>query len=76
MNKDKPDLEKLVAWDFVRFMLHRDYYDLKSLNWFFRLMRAIPVSAKNRRDIVESLKHHRWDGAASTREGLDLLQRP
>jgi acyl-[acyl-carrier-protein]-phospholipid O-acyltransferase/long-chain-fatty-acid--[acyl-carrier-protein] ligase len=44
--------------DFVRFMLHRDYYDLKALNWFFRLMRAIPVSA-NRRDIVESLKRAR-----------------
>jgi acyl-[acyl-carrier-protein]-phospholipid O-acyltransferase/long-chain-fatty-acid--[acyl-carrier-protein] ligase len=45
--------------DFVRFMLHRDYYDLKALNWFFRLMRSIPVSATNRRDIVESLKRAR-----------------
>jgi len=45
--------------DFVRFMLHRDYYDLKALNWFFRLMRSIPVSASNRRDIVESLKRAR-----------------
>jgi acyl-[acyl-carrier-protein]-phospholipid O-acyltransferase/long-chain-fatty-acid--[acyl-carrier-protein] ligase len=45
--------------DFVRFMLHRDYYDLKTLNWFFRLMRSIPVSANNRRDIVESLKRAR-----------------
>ena len=45
--------------DFVRFMLHRDFYDLKSLNWFFRLMRAIPVSATNRRDIVESIKRAR-----------------
>jgi acyl-[acyl-carrier-protein]-phospholipid O-acyltransferase / long-chain-fatty-acid--[acyl-carrier-protein] ligase len=44
---------------FVRFMLHRDYYDLKALNWFFRLMRSIPVSATNRRDIVQSLKHAR-----------------
>ncbi|MBM4299079.1 MAG: MFS transporter, partial [Deltaproteobacteria bacterium] len=44
--------------DFVRFMLHRDFYDLKALNWFFRLMRAIPVST-NRRDIVESLKRAR-----------------
>ena len=44
---------------FVRFMLHREYYDLKSLNWFFRLMRSIPVSANNRRDIVESLKRAR-----------------
>ena len=45
--------------DFVRFMLHRDYYDLKALNWFFRLMRSIPVSTNNRRDIVGSLKRAR-----------------
>lgn len=44
---------------FVRFMLHRDYYDLKALHWFFRLMRSIPVSATNRRDIVQALKHAR-----------------
>src|SRR6266550_2509860 len=44
---------------FVRFMLHRDYYDLKWLHWFFRLMRSIPVSVTNRRDIVQSLKHAR-----------------
>jgi acyl-[acyl-carrier-protein]-phospholipid O-acyltransferase / long-chain-fatty-acid--[acyl-carrier-protein] ligase len=44
---------------FVRFMLHRDYYDLKWLHWFFRLMRSIPVSATNRRDIVQALKHAR-----------------
>jgi len=25
--------------------------------------------------IVENLKHHRWDGAASNREGLDVIQR-
>jgi acyl-[acyl-carrier-protein]-phospholipid O-acyltransferase/long-chain-fatty-acid--[acyl-carrier-protein] ligase len=43
----------------VRFMLHREYYDLKGLNWFFRLMHAIPVSASNRREIVQSLKHAR-----------------
>jgi acyl-[acyl-carrier-protein]-phospholipid O-acyltransferase/long-chain-fatty-acid--[acyl-carrier-protein] ligase len=43
----------------VRFMLHRDYYNIKGLTWFFRLMHAIPVSANNRRDIVQSLKHAR-----------------
>ena len=40
-------------------MLHREYYDLKALNWFFRLMRSIPVSATNRREIVGSLKRAR-----------------
>jgi acyl-[acyl-carrier-protein]-phospholipid O-acyltransferase/long-chain-fatty-acid--[acyl-carrier-protein] ligase len=44
---------------FVHFMLHREYYDIKSLTWFFRMMRAIPVSATNRREIVESLKRAR-----------------
>src|ERR671918_261564 len=44
---------------FIRFMLHRDYYDIRWLNWFFRLMRSIPVSATNRRDIVQSLKRAR-----------------
>jgi acyl-[acyl-carrier-protein]-phospholipid O-acyltransferase/long-chain-fatty-acid--[acyl-carrier-protein] ligase len=43
----------------VRFMLHREYYDIRGLNWFFRLMHSIPVSATNRRDIVQSLKHAR-----------------
>jgi acyl-[acyl-carrier-protein]-phospholipid O-acyltransferase / long-chain-fatty-acid--[acyl-carrier-protein] ligase len=43
----------------LRFMLHREYYDIKGLSWFFRLMHAIPVSASNRRDIVQSLKHAR-----------------
>ena len=41
---------------FVRFMLHRDYYQIRWLNWLFRLMKSIPVSATNRRDIVQSLK--------------------
>src|ERR671918_782639 len=44
---------------FIRFMLHRDYYDIRWLNWFFRLMKSIPVSATNRRDIVQSLKRAR-----------------
>jgi acyl-[acyl-carrier-protein]-phospholipid O-acyltransferase/long-chain-fatty-acid--[acyl-carrier-protein] ligase len=44
---------------FIRFMLHRDYYEIRGLQWFFRLMNAIPVSANNRRDIVDSLKRAR-----------------
>jgi acyl-[acyl-carrier-protein]-phospholipid O-acyltransferase/long-chain-fatty-acid--[acyl-carrier-protein] ligase len=43
----------------VRFILHRDYYDLKALNWFFRMMHVIPVSATNRRDIIQSIKRAR-----------------
>ena len=44
---------------FIRFMLHRDYYDNRWLNWFFCLMKTIPVSATNRREIVQSLKRAR-----------------
>ena len=46
---------------FVRFMLHREYYDLKALNWFFRLMKSIPVSTTNRRDVVASLRRARGE---------------
>ncbi|HUF43182.1 MAG TPA: acyl-[ACP]--phospholipid O-acyltransferase [Verrucomicrobiae bacterium] len=46
---------------FVHFMLHRDYYDNRWLHWLFRLMHAIPVSATNRRDIVESIKRARGE---------------
>jgi acyl-[acyl-carrier-protein]-phospholipid O-acyltransferase / long-chain-fatty-acid--[acyl-carrier-protein] ligase len=41
---------------FIRFMLHREYYDNRWLNWFFRLMKAIPVVPTTRRGIVESLR--------------------
>src|SRR4030095_4195267 len=40
---------------FIRFMLHREYYDIRWLNWLFRLMKSIPISASNRRDIVTAL---------------------
>jgi acyl-[acyl-carrier-protein]-phospholipid O-acyltransferase/long-chain-fatty-acid--[acyl-carrier-protein] ligase len=44
---------------FIHFMLHREYYDIKGLNWFFRLMKSIPVSTTNPRDIVRSLQNAR-----------------
>jgi acyl-[acyl-carrier-protein]-phospholipid O-acyltransferase / long-chain-fatty-acid--[acyl-carrier-protein] ligase len=46
---------------FVRFMLHRDYYENKWLNWFFRLMKSIPIRATHRRDVVKSLKRARQE---------------
>jgi len=46
---------------FIRFMLHREYYDIRSLNWLFRLMKSIPVSASNRRDIVHALQSARQE---------------
>ncbi|HZD39521.1 MAG TPA: AMP-binding protein, partial [Terriglobales bacterium] len=41
---------------FIRFMLHREYYDMGWLKWLFRLMKSIPISASNRRDIVHALQ--------------------
>jgi acyl-[acyl-carrier-protein]-phospholipid O-acyltransferase/long-chain-fatty-acid--[acyl-carrier-protein] ligase len=46
---------------FIRFMLHREYYDNRWLNWFFRLMKAIPVITTSRRGIVESLRRARQE---------------
>jgi acyl-[acyl-carrier-protein]-phospholipid O-acyltransferase/long-chain-fatty-acid--[acyl-carrier-protein] ligase len=44
---------------FIRFLVYRPYYEIKWLNWLFRLMKAIPVSARHRREIVESLARAR-----------------
>lgn len=46
---------------FVRFMLHRDYYDLKGLPGFFRMMHVIPISETNRRDIVQAIRQARHE---------------
>ena len=45
----------------IRFMLHREYYDIRWLNWLFRLMKSIPISASNRRDIVHALQSARQE---------------
>src|SRR3989304_4671954 len=44
---------------FVRFIIARDYYDIRRLQWFFRLMKAIPLSPANRRDIVKAIEQAR-----------------
>jgi acyl-[acyl-carrier-protein]-phospholipid O-acyltransferase/long-chain-fatty-acid--[acyl-carrier-protein] ligase len=54
-----PLLVSACVQRFIRFMMYRPYYEIKWLNWLFRLMKAIPVSALNRRDIVESLARAR-----------------
>jgi acyl-[acyl-carrier-protein]-phospholipid O-acyltransferase / long-chain-fatty-acid--[acyl-carrier-protein] ligase len=46
---------------FVRFMLHRDYYDLKGLSGFFRMMHVIPISETNPRDIVRAIREARHE---------------
>ena len=44
---------------FISFMVTRPYYNLKTLQWFFRLMKSIPVSDKNRKDILKSIEQAR-----------------
>ncbi len=44
---------------FVRFIIARDYYDIRRLQWFFRLMKAIPLSPVNRRDIIKAIEQAR-----------------
>src|SRR5262249_24594207 len=46
---------------FIRFMVWKPYYELKPLNWFFRLTNAIPVGAGGRRDVVESIRRARQE---------------
>ncbi|HEV3214648.1 MAG TPA: acyl-[ACP]--phospholipid O-acyltransferase [Vicinamibacterales bacterium] len=44
---------------FVRFMVYRPYYELKGVNPLLRMMKAIPVSAGSRREMVASLERAR-----------------
>jgi acyl-[acyl-carrier-protein]-phospholipid O-acyltransferase/long-chain-fatty-acid--[acyl-carrier-protein] ligase len=44
---------------FIRFMLDREYYDMRWLNWLFRLMKSIPISANTPRNIVQALRSAR-----------------
>jgi acyl-[acyl-carrier-protein]-phospholipid O-acyltransferase/long-chain-fatty-acid--[acyl-carrier-protein] ligase len=44
---------------FIRFLIYRPIYEAKALNWLFRQMKAIPVSGRNRKEIIESLERAR-----------------
>ena len=41
---------------FIRFMIWKPYYEMRGLNWFFRLGKAIPVGGGGPRDVVASIK--------------------
>ena len=41
---------------FIRFMVWRPYYEMKALNGFFRLGKAIPVGTRGVRDLVASMQ--------------------
>lgn len=44
---------------FIRFMVYRPYYELWWINWLFRWMKAIPISGRNRKEILESIERAR-----------------
>ena len=44
---------------FIRFMVWKPYYELKALNWFFKLTKAIPVGTGGPREMVESIRQAR-----------------
>ena len=44
---------------FIRFLIYKPIYEHKALNWFMRLMKAIPVEAGNRKVVFESLDRAR-----------------
>ncbi|HSL70050.1 MAG TPA: MFS transporter, partial [Longimicrobiales bacterium] len=44
---------------FIRFMVYRPYCEIRGIRWLFRLMKVIPVSEGNRRDVVESIARAR-----------------
>jgi acyl-[acyl-carrier-protein]-phospholipid O-acyltransferase/long-chain-fatty-acid--[acyl-carrier-protein] ligase len=49
---------------FIRFMVWKPYYELKYVNWFLRLTKAIPVGTSSPRDAVESIRAARKEIAA------------
>ncbi|MBI5453756.1 MAG: MFS transporter, partial [Deltaproteobacteria bacterium] len=44
---------------FVRFMIHRYFYDIKAINWLLRIMKCIPITDGNRRDVLKSIEKAR-----------------
>ncbi|MBI5407084.1 MAG: MFS transporter [Nitrospirae bacterium] len=44
---------------FIRFIITRPYYNIRTLQWFFALMKAIPISEGSRKDILKSIERAR-----------------
>jgi acyl-[acyl-carrier-protein]-phospholipid O-acyltransferase/long-chain-fatty-acid--[acyl-carrier-protein] ligase len=46
---------------FIRFMVWRPYYEMKALNWFFRLTKAMPVGSGSVREVATSIRNARQE---------------
>ena len=44
---------------FIRFLVYKPVYEHKALNWFMRLMKAIPVAGGNPKAVFESIERAR-----------------
>ncbi|HPA47473.1 MAG TPA: MFS transporter, partial [bacterium] len=44
---------------FIRFMVHRKFYEIRTFTWLLRLMHAIPISADNPKRVLKSLEQAR-----------------
>jgi len=44
---------------FIRFLVYRPYYEFWAFHWLLKMMRAIPIAAGNRRELVSSLEEAR-----------------
>ncbi len=44
---------------FIRFLVYRPIYEHKALNWFMRLVKAIPVAGGNPKAVLESIERAR-----------------
>ncbi|HEV8714323.1 MAG TPA: acyl-[ACP]--phospholipid O-acyltransferase [Candidatus Binatia bacterium] len=44
---------------FIRFLVYQPIYEHKALNWFMRLMKAIPIAGGNRKAVLDSLERAR-----------------
>jgi len=44
---------------FIRFMIYSYFYNMKTIRWFLRQMKAIPIGDGNRRDVLKSIESAR-----------------
>lgn len=46
---------------FIRFMIYRSFYEMKSIRWFLRIMRVIPIADGNRREVLLAIEKARQE---------------
>lgn len=44
---------------FIRFLVYKDFFKVKSIGWLLRTMRAIPIAGGNRKEVIESIERAR-----------------